>query len=116
VPGADHDVISAATLIIVIATIVIFGGGTIPTLKAMNMIDEDDKVFISKTAQEQQERASLIRSDSDLHPDYEATHKATPRPAAQNWFERLDQKVLLPFFRSSHSNGPATIPEEDGEH
>jgi NhaP-type Na+/H+ or K+/H+ antiporter len=32
VPGADHDIIAAATLIIVMATIIIFGGGTVPLL------------------------------------------------------------------------------------
>lgn len=111
--------ISAATLIIVIATIVIFGGGTIPALRMLHMIEEDDKVFISKTAQQQEEEQSLlVRRDSDLHPDYAATHKATPKLASQNWFERLDQKVLLPFFRSDNARGPESIPEgdESGHH
>jgi len=33
VPGADHDVIAAATLVIVMFTIIFFGGGTVPVLR-----------------------------------------------------------------------------------
>eukprot|EP00291_Cryptomonas_curvata_P017375 CAMPEP_0172163786 /NCGR_PEP_ID=MMETSP1050-20130122/7464_1 /TAXON_ID=233186 /ORGANISM="Cryptomonas curvata, Strain CCAP979/52" /LENGTH=662 /DNA_ID=CAMNT_0012834013 /DNA_START=291 /DNA_END=2276 /DNA_ORIENTATION=+ len=68
VPGADHDVIAAATLLIVITTIVVFGGGTVPTLRALGMINEADRVYVSKTAQEQERDALLRRDDRDGAP------------------------------------------------
>jgi len=113
VPGADHDVIAAATLLIVLATIIVFGGGTVPTLRALNMIEETDKIYISKAANDQEEGSLLRREDSDRHPNY-GSGMPEQVQQGQNWFERLDEKVLLPIFR--HEGAQTATSVEDDHH
>jgi len=113
VPGADHDVIAAATLLIVLATIIIFGGGTVPTLRALNMIEDKDKVYISKAANEREAGSLLRREDSDLHPKLYGSSKNLGGAPNQNWFERLDEKVLLPLFRHADAQAIRSVEEDD---
>jgi len=97
VPGADHDVIAAATLIIVMLTILIFGGGTAPTLRALNMIqDKEPPVFVSRAQQETENGKLLNRDDSDRFPyNYGTEEGEEGERSGQNWFERFDEKVIL---------------------
>ena len=129
VPGGDHDVIAAATLIIVMLTIIIFGGGTVPVLQCMGMIKESKSEREARRKDEAQDAADveskgscaqsklLDPERSEQHKDYSAQSlpKLKKQASGKNWFERLDEKIFLRWFRHPDATFTPSVEEDSDE-
>lgn len=91
-PGPNRQVLVTTTLVVVLFTIVILGGGTFPLLKLLNV--QNQNVIVSRT-----------KNMTDLN-EKEEHDSHVPRPEIVvkdeidhiSWFERFHLEYLKPFF------------------
>ena len=83
-------VLKTTTLVIVLFTIVIFGGSTMPLLKFLNSTSQEEgKLTLSKT----QAEGSALEADQITDDERRISHKLSLKG-----FGRLDARYLIPFF------------------
>ncbi|KNC47533.1 sodium/hydrogen exchanger [Thecamonas trahens ATCC 50062] len=113
-PLASRTILVTTTLVIVLFTILVLGGGTLPLLKLMRMQTTGGYVSMSKT-----EELDPTVSINDAEEDASANSASSPHRSrtihaepgsldlSRSWFERIDDKYLKPFFRDIYSRRAA---------
>jgi len=115
VPSSHSNLMVTTTLAVVLFTIIVFGGGTLPLLSILNVQGDamafSEKVQMSKTAE-------LGRPVPNREVLTNRTHSAGNDD--DNWFERVDAEYLRPFFcldphRAVHLHADEDLLHEDEE-
>ena len=107
-PLASRTILVTTTLVIVLFTILVLGGGTLPLLKLMRMQTSHGYVSMSKT-EELDATVALEDAEQASSAVTSASAAAAGRESARSlsWFERVDNRYLKPFFRDIYSHSSA---------
>ena len=107
-PTDSKDIIVSTTLVIVLCTIFVFGGGTLPLLRMLK-VHEVSELNMSKTAE--------VGDVVDVHnPKGTTAYGNMPRKYWPNLssFERLDDVYLRPFFCIDEETSANPIETDPG--
>jgi len=101
-PSDNSSVLGTTTLVVVLFTIVVFGGGTLPMLRLTGIKGDDDDNVPKSNSGSNTEGLSISRTFERRDMDETASEDDDEKPSyvPEGWFERLDGRWLKPIFRA----------------